>query len=328
MRKYLVTGGAGFIGSRIVKHLLEKDEDVRVLDNFSTGKRGNLGTSLEKIELIEGDIRDPETVKRSMVGVDYVFHEAALSSVLWSVRDPKLTHEVNTGGTLNVLTAARDRGVRKVIYASSAAVYGNGQVLPKREDMKPEPLSPYAVSKLAGERYCEFFSNTYGLNAIVVRYFNVFGPGQDLNTHYSAVIPRFISDMLRGKRPVIYGDGTQSRDFVYVANVVHANMLCCNTDVSFGIFNVACGKSITLLNLVDEISRVLGMEARPVFVEPRGMDVKHSQADIALARSVLAYEPIVTFQEGLSRTINHFAQDYHEGQNPVYCAYSTALRRA
>jgi UDP-glucose 4-epimerase len=328
MHKYLVTGGAGFIGSHIVKHLLDEGQDVRVLDNFSTGRWENLGASLGQIELIEGDIRDLKIVKRSMAGVDYVFHEAALSSVPWSVRDPGLAHEVNTSGTLNILAVARDQGIRKVIYASSAAVYGNSQVLPKREDMRPKPLSPYAVSKLAGERYCELFSCAYGLNTVILRYFNVFGPGQDSTAQYSAVIPKFISDMLRGERPVIYGDGTQSRDFVYVTNVVHANMLCCDANVSFGVFNVACGKRIAIMDLVNEISRVLGIEARPVFVEPRTMDVKHSQADITLARSVLAYEPIVTFQEGLSRTIDYFAQDHYEGQNSVYCAYSTTLRRA
>ncbi len=312
MSKYLVTGGAGFIGSHIVQHLLKKGEDVRVLDNLSSGKRENLKPLLDRIELIEGDIRDSEAVKRAVRGVDYIFHEAALSSVPWSISDPITTNEINVAGTLNVLIAARDQGVKKVVCASSSAVYGNGQVLPKSEGLLPVPLSPYAVSKLAAEHYCEVFSRVYEMNVIALRYFNVFGPGQDPTSQYSAVIPKFITTMLRGGQPVIYGDGTQTRDFIYVANVVRANLLCCDVDIPFGVFNVACGERIAIINLVDEINRVLGMKVRPVFAEPRKGDVKHSQADITLAKNSFAYEPVATFHEGMDETIDYFARNYHE----------------
>ena len=310
MSKYLVTGGAGFIASHIVEEVLRRGETVRVLDNFSTGNRENLKPFLSDIELIEGDIRNLAVVEKAAEGMDYIFHQAALPSVPRSINDPKTTNDVNISGTLNILIAAKNQGIKKVVYASSSSIYGNSQILPKKEDMPPNPLSPYAVSKLAGENYCRVFSNIYGLNVIVLRYFNVFGPKQDPTSQYSAVIPKFITMIFKGEQPTIYGDGTQSRDFTYVANVVHANLLCCNVDIPSGIFNVACGKRITVIDLVTEINRILGTNIKPTFAEPRRGEVKHSQADITKARELLCYEPVVSFQEGLRRTVEYFVQDY------------------
>jgi nucleoside-diphosphate-sugar epimerase len=221
---YLVTGGAGFIGSNIAERLVQQGERVRVLDNFATGKRENIAPWLDRIELIEGDVRDPETVRRAMEGVEYVLHQAALPSVPRSVADPLTTHQVNATGTLNVLLAAREAGVKRLVYASSSSVYGNNPELPKREDMPTNPLSPYAVSKLAGEQYCRTFAQVYGLDTVCLRYFNVFGPRQDPASQYAAVVPKFVTAMLNGGQPVIYGDGTQSRDFTYVENVVEINL--------------------------------------------------------------------------------------------------------
>ena len=307
---YLITGGAGFIGSHIVDEVLRRGEQVRVLDNFSTGRRENLqevefGT--RKAELIEGDIRDLATVQRAMEGVDYVLHQAALPSVQRSVQDPLTTNEVNVTGTLNVLTAARDQQVKRVVVASSSSVYGDSPTLPKHEAMPTAPRSPYAVSKLAAERYALAFNTVYGLPTVALRYFNVFGPRQDPTSQYSAVIPKFITAMLKGEAPTIYGDGLQSRDFTFVANVVNANLLACEREEAVGqVMNVACGERYTLLDLHAEVQRILQVEIAPVFAEVRKGDVKHSLAAIEAARERLGYQPAFGWTEGLRLTVESF----------------------
>lgn len=304
MSLYLVIGGGGFIGSNIVERLVHMEEKVRVLDNFSTGKRENVASWLDCIDLIEGDIRDPEAVRQAIKGVDYVLHQAALPSVPRSVADPLSTHQVNATGTLNVLVAARDAGAKRLVYASSSSVYGNSSELPKREDMPPNPISPYAVSKLAGENYCQAFYQVYGLETVCLRYFNVFGPRQDPASQYAAVVPKFITAMLDGQPLVIYGDGTQSRDFTYVENVVQANLLACQAKgVGGEVFNVACGQRFTLLELVEGLERATGKQAEPEFAPPRTGEVKHSQAAIEKTCGQLQYRPVVRFEEGLRRTV-------------------------
>jgi len=306
MSLYLVTGGAGFIGSHIVDELVRRGESVRVLDNLSTGKRGNLARAWDQIEFIEGSLTDPSTVQRAMQDVDYVLHQGALPSVPRSVADPATSHEVNVTGTINVLIAARDAGVKRLVYAASSSAYGNSPTLPKREEMPTNPLSPYAVSKLAGEHYCRAFCQVYGLETVCLRYFNVFGPRQDPQSQYAAVIPKFIAMMRRDERPTIYGDGSQSRDFTYVANVVQANLLAAAAPQAAGrVMNVACGQRHTLLDLVSALNRLLGTHLEPVFQPDRAGDVKHSLADIAAAKELLGYEVLVPFEEGLGRTAEH-----------------------
>jgi UDP-glucose 4-epimerase len=306
---YLVTGGAGFIGSNIIERLGELGEQVRVLDDFSTGKRENIAPWLDRIELIAGDIRDLETVRRAVTGADYVLHQAALPSVAWSVDDPSRTHDVNATGTLNLLVASRDAGVKRLVYASSCAVYGDGPELPKREDMPTDPISPYAVSKLVGENYCRAFGQVYDLETVCLRYFNVFGPRQDPACQYAAVIPKFITAMLNGEQPVVYGDGLQSRDFVYVGNVVAANLLACHSPGSVGgVFNVACGARFTLLDLLEALEHITGRPAQPRFDLPQPGDVRHSVAAIDKARDWLNYAPRVGFEEGLRQTVDFYAE--------------------
>ncbi len=301
---FLVTGGAGFIGSHLVEGLLERGHDVRVLDNFSTGKRGNLSPFLGDVELIEGDIRSFHIVQQAVRGVEVILHEAALPSVPRSIADPITTNEVNVIGTLNILEAARDLGVRRVVYASSSSVYGNSPELPKREDMTPNPLSPYAVSKLAGENYCKVFSQIYGLSTVILRYFNVFGPRQDPNSQYSAVIPRFIDLIRRGERPTIYGDGEQSRDFTYVANVVEANMLAAEADCESGVvMNCACGTRTSLNQLVNRLFELLDVAMEPIYVPGQRGDVKHSLADVSKAAETIGFSPLVGIEEGLAMTV-------------------------
>lgn len=303
MATYLVTGGAGFIGSNIVEELIKRDECVKVLDNLSTGKRENIEPFMDKIEFIEGDIRNLDIVRKAMAGVDFVLHQAALPSVPRSINDPIATNEVNVNGTLNLLVAAKDAGVKRVIYASSSSIYGSSETLLKREDMPPTPLSPYAASKLAGENYCRIFYQIYGLETVCFRYFNVFGPRQDPTSQYSAVIPKFINAILNGKRPTIYGDGLQSRDFTYVANVVQANLLACEADgVAGDLFNVACGERHTILELVAELNEILEKDVEPIFAEPRKGDVRHSLADINKAQRLLGYNRTHSFRAGLERT--------------------------
>lgn len=306
MALYLVTGGAGFIGSHIVEALLERKDRVRVLDNFSTGKRENLVPFLGRIELIEGDIRSYHTVREAVDGVDYILHQAALPSVPRSVKDPITSNEVNVTGTLNMLDAARDARVQRLIYASSSSIYGDLETLPKTEDMLPKPLSPYAVAKLAGEKYCQVFTRLYGLETVSLRYFNVFGPRQDPHSQYSAVIPKFVNMISSGQPPRIFGDGEQSRDFTYVANVVHANLLACEKgleELPGEVFNIACGKRITINMLIQQINQILGTDISADYTDPRAGDVKHSLANIGKARQFLGYEPAVEFRGGLQKVI-------------------------
>ncbi len=309
--KYLVTGGAGFIGSNIVEELLSRGESVRVLDNFSTGRRENLKEFANDIELIEGDIRSLSTVYRAVDGVDFILHQAALPSVPRSIADPVTTNEVNITGTLNVLIAARDRGVKRVVFASSSSVYGNDPRQPKHEDMRPRPMSPYAISKLAGEVYCNVFTQLYGLDTVILRYFNIFGPRQDPTSQYSAVIPKFIGLMLKNRRPIIYGDGKQTRDFTYVENIVSANLKACESErlPEERIFNCACGNQISLQELVISLNRILGKDLNPIFEDPRPGDVKHSYADVSRAVHHLNYQPAVPFHGGLKRTVEWFSNN-------------------
>ena len=305
--KFLVTGGAGFIGSNIVGELLKRNYEVKVLDNFSTGKRENLKDYGSNIELIEGDIRSYHIVKDAVADVDVILHQAALPSVPRSINDPITSNEVNVTGTLNILEAARKNNVQKIVFASSSSVYGDNPKLPKDESMIPNPLSPYAVSKLSGEKYCNVFTRIYGLKTVALRYFNVFGPRQDPNSQYSAVIPRFITAIMRGESPVIFGDGEQSRDFTFVRNVIEGNILAATTDCKSGIaMNCACHGRITLNELVANINEILGKDVKPIYKEPRAGDIKHSFADIDLAAKNMNYKPLVEFKEGLKITIESF----------------------
>lgn len=305
---YLVTGGAGFIGSNIVKELLRRGEKVRVLDNFATGKRENLlpFNGNPNLEVIEGDLRSFHIVRDAVRGCDYVLHQGALPSVPRSIKDPITSNEVNINGTLHILEAAREFGVKRVVFASSSSVYGNNATLPKVETMPVAPLSPYALTKYAGERYCQVFHALYGVETVALRYFNVFGPNQDPTSQYSAVIPKFIKMIKEGRRPVIYGDGTQSRDFTYVSNNVEANLLACTVpDVAGEVFNIACGERYTLLDLVHTINEILGTRVEPLFEPPRPGDVKHSLADIEKAKRMLGFEVKVKFREGLEKIISN-----------------------
>ena len=309
--KYLITGGAGFIGSNIVKELLKRGEQVRVIDNFATGKRENLFEykSDTNFELIEGDLRSFHIVRNAVKGVDYILHQGALPSVPRSINDPITTNDVNILGTLNILEAAKEFGVIRVVYASSSSVYGNSENLPKVEDMPVSPLSPYALSKYTAERYCQIYYKIYGLETVVLRYFNVFGPNQDPTSQYSAVIPKFIKLMKEDRQPIIYGDGTQSRDFTYVANVVEANILACTAEKAVGeVINIACGERYTLLQLVENINNILGKNIEPLFEKERAGEVKHSLASIKKVKSLLQYSPAVSFYEGLEKTVDFFAK--------------------
>jgi nucleoside-diphosphate-sugar epimerase len=306
MPNYLVTGGAGFIGSHLVHHLVEQGEAVRVLDSFLTGSRENLAGVVDRIELIEGDVRDADACARAVEDMDYVLHQAALPSVPRSIDRPVESSEINALGTARLLDAARTAGVRRFVYAASSSAYGDREAPAKRESHLAMPLSPYAAAKLAGEYFCQAFTRSFGLETVSIRYFNVFGPRQDPDSPYSAVIPLFIKAMLRGGRPTIHGDGKQSRDFTYVDNVVRGNVLAATTakPVAGRTINVACGSSISLLDLVDRINAILGTKIEPAFDAPRAGDVRHSLADIALARELLGYEPTVDFDGGLRRTID------------------------
>jgi UDP-glucose 4-epimerase len=286
---------------------------VRVLDDFSTGKRENIESL--PIELLEGDVRDAGRVRTAVQGMDHVFHLAALASVGRSLRDPLTTHSVNETGTLTVLEASRKAGVRRVVYAASSSAYGNSQAMPKREDAKPAPASPYAVSKLTGEHYCHVYWEAFGLETACVRYFNVFGPRQDPKSEYAAVIPRFIDAALRGGTPVIYGDGTQSRDFTYVANAVEATIAAATAPKAAGeVINVACGERRSLLELVEMLEDFLGDSLQPVFEATRPGDVKHSQAGIEKARELLAYTPQIGFKEGLKETVDWYRKQLALGR--------------
>jgi UDP-glucose 4-epimerase len=306
MALFLVTGGAGFIGSNIVRQLVARGDRVRVFDNLATGRAENLA-DLPDVELVDGDLRDQNAVRGAVEGTDVVLHQGALPSVPRSVRDPMTSHEVNVTGTLNLLIAARDAGIKRVVCASSSSVYGDTPTLPKVETMTPNPQSPYAATKMACELYCSVFNRMFGVEAVALRYFNVFGPRQDPTSQYAAVIPLFMTSIARGEPPRIHGDGTQSRDFTFIDNVVQANLRAAEAPgVGGQAFNVACGQRYTINELVDSINEILGTDVRPEYGEARPGDVKHSLADIDKARRLLGYEPSVSFREGLERTAAWF----------------------
>jgi UDP-glucose 4-epimerase len=303
--RVLVTGGAGFIGSNLVDALLLRGHAVRVLDNFSSGHRRNLAHVEGDIELVEGELRSYERVHHAVRGCEVVFHQGALPSVPRSVQDPLTTSEINVGGTLNVLLNARDEGVRRLVFASSSSIYGDGPGFPRREGAAPMPLAPYAVSKLAAEQYCTVFTTVYGLETVSLRYFNVFGQHQDPGSEYSAVIPRFITAMRDGRSPTIYGTGEQSRDFTHIDNVVAANLLAMDATAASGrVLNIACGVAHSLNDTVEVLNRLLGAEIEPVHAAPRPGDVDRSWADISLAAEVLGYVPAVDFEQGLRLTLD------------------------
>jgi nucleoside-diphosphate-sugar epimerase len=311
--KYLITGGAGFIGSNIAIELLKRGDTVRILDNFATGRRINIETITDKIELIDGDIRDFWTVAEAVAGVDYVLHQAALPSVIRSVNNPLTSNAVNIDGTLNILEASRQAGVRRVVFACSSSVYGESETLPKIETMKPDPLSPYAVTKLTGEHYCRVYYRLYGLETVALRYFNIFGPRQDPGSQYSAVIPKFIKAILSGKKPIVYGDGEQSRDFTYIANAVSANLKACTAPAAPGhSYNVACGERYSLNQLLDMLAEISGKKVTAQFVDPRPGDIKHSLADIEAAKKDLGYAVDFDFKSGLKETFAWFTRIFSE----------------
>lgn len=308
MSKYLVTGGAGFIGSNIVKKLVERGEQVRVLDNYSTGKQENITPFLDKIEFLEGDFTDIGIAKKAVSGVDYVLHQGAIPSVPRSVDDPIKTNNANILGTLTMLIVSRDAGVKRFVYAASSSAYGDSPVMPKVETMPVAPKSPYAIQKLTGEQYCQNFYTLYGLETVCLRYFNVFGPNQDPTSVYSAVIPLFIKKMLAGESPIIYGDGETSRDFTYVDNNVDAVLRACvaSKECAGEVINIACGYEISLNQLIEKINTELGMSITPVYNDERKGDVKHSLGDISKAERLLGYTPSVSFEEGLKKTIEFY----------------------
>ncbi len=308
--RYLVTGGAGFIGSHIAERLLEEGHGVRILDNFSTGRRENIEPFARRfgdgIEILEGDVAELEDCRRAVDGIGYLIHQAALASVPRSLADPVATHRANATGTLNLLVAAREAGIRRFVYAGSSSVYGDSEKLPKDETMCPKPLSPYALSKLSGEEHLRLFGLNFGMETVTLRYFNVFGARQDPDSPYSAVIPRFVSRLLAGQAPVIYGDGQQSRDFTFVGNVVDANLAACRVEGVSGVYNIACSERTTLLELLERIQTILGTHIAPTHEPARAGDVRHSVADISKARSKLGFEPKVALAEGLISTVAYF----------------------
>ena len=316
MSKVLVTGGAGFIGSNLSEALLKRGQRVRVLDNFSTGKRENLEFQHRRasLEILEGDIRDLRVCQRAMDGIEMVFHQAALPFVEQSVEDPLTAHAVNVEGTVHLLAAARDARVKRFVYASSCAIYGDDPSLPKREEMVPNPLSPYALHKQVGEDYGRLFYRLYGLETISLRYFNVFGPRQDPNSIYSAVIPRFIDAMIGGRPPVVFGDGEQSRDFVFIGDVVHANLLAMAARRVRGeTVNIASGRRTSLNQLLTILGTILGGGVSPVYQRPRKGDIRHSSADIQKARRLLKYQPKTDLVKGLKETVRYFRSHVREG---------------
>jgi len=304
---YLVTGGAGFIGSHIVERLVRQNHRVRVLDNFITGRPENLAPFEGRIELIIGDMADLEVCRRSCEGVDTVFHVGALPSVPKSVADPLTSHRCNVEATFNILVASRDAHVRRVIYSASSSAYGETPTLPKIESILPSPLSPYAVQKLAGEYYCAAFSRCYDLQTISLRYFNVFGPRQDPTSQYAAAIPAFVTAILADRAPVVYGDGEQTRDFTYIENVVHANLLAAQApEVRGEAVNIACGERISVNAIIKSINTLLGKNVKPAYVDPRPGDIRHSWADITLASRLIGYRPLIAFSDGLQRAIEWY----------------------
>ena len=309
MAVYAVTGGGGFIGSHIVEELVRRNETVRIIDNFSTGKRENI-KPFQRAELFETDISESPNLAQILKGVDYVIHQAAIPSVPKSIIDPLKSHQANVNGTLQLLIAARDAGVERVVYASSSSLYGDSPTLPKHEAMMPNPLSPYGAQKLFAEMYCQVFTKAYGLETVSLRYFNVFGPRQDATSQYSGVLALFIPAVLEGRRPTIHGDGEQSRDFTYVKNVVEANLLACKAaGVAGQVFNVACGDRITVNSMLQQINQITGKDIAPVYGDSRSGDIKHSQADITKAKNLLGYQPKISFAEGLQHTIEWYREN-------------------
>jgi len=314
MAHYLVTGGAGFIGSHLSEELVRRGERVRVVDSLITGKRTNL-SHLPDVEFMEGDLADFDVAARAVRGVDYVLHQAAIPSVPRSVEDPLTSNRANIDASLNVLVAARDAGVRRLVYAASSSAYGNAPTLPKVETMTPAPLSPYALQKLVGEQYCQLFTRLYGLETVSIRYFNVFGPRQDPSSPYSGVISLFITALCEERRPTIYGDGGQTRDFTYVANVVDGVLRACHAPEASGeVINVATGGRVSLKQLFAEVKSLVGASVEPTHADPRAGDVRDSQADIDKARRLLGYTPIVGFEEGLGRTVAWYREAVNAGR--------------
>lgn len=308
MATYLITGIAGFIGSALARAALDRGDHVRGIDNFSTGRRENITEILGDIDFREADLLELPAMRDACTGVDYVLHQAAIPSVPKSVADPLGSNRANVDGTLNILVAARDARVKRVVYAASSSAYGDQPTLPKHESMTPDPISPYAVAKLAGEMYMKSFYRCYGLETVCLRYFNIFGPRQDPNSPYSAVLARFITLMLQGEQPLIHGDGEQSRDFTYIDNCVQANLKACVApSAACGrVFNVACGSQVTLNQTYRLLQQLTGYSGSPAYGESRAGDIKHSFADIGAARQMLGYDPAVTFEEGLRRTVDHY----------------------
>jgi len=303
MAHYLVTGGAGFIGSHLCEELIRRGERVRVVDSLITGKRENLA-HLPQVEFLQGDLADIDVARRAVQGIEYVLHQAAIPSVPRSVEDPVTSNRANIDASLSVLVAARDAGVRRVVYAGSSSAYGNSETLPKVETMPTAPLSPYALQKLVAEQYCQMFTSLYGFETVTIRYFNVFGPRQDPSSPYSGVISLFISALCEDRRPTIYGDGEQTRDFTYVANVVDGVLRACHAPGASGeIINVATGGRISLKQLFEVVKRKVGSQLEPIYSEPRAGDVRDSQADIGKAERLLGYTPSVSFDDGLGRTV-------------------------
>lgn len=310
MSVYLITGIGGFIGSSIARAILKRGGQVRGVDNFSTGRRENIGEILDRIDFREADILDLDAMHQACSGVDYVFHEAAIPSVPKSVLDPLGSNRANVDGTVNVLVAARDAKVKRVIYAASSSAYGDTPTLPKHEGMKPDPISPYAVAKLASEQYMISFYRCYGLETVCLRYFNIFGPRQDPSSPYSGVLAKFITQMLRGEQPTIFGDGEQSRDFTYIDNAVEANLLACTAPSSAAgqVFNVATGRRITLNETVEALQKLTNYSGGAKHGPERGGDIKHSLADISKAAAGIGYKPVVDFEDGLARTVEWYRE--------------------
>lgn len=307
---YLVTGGAGFIGSHIAAALVERGDRVRVLDNLITGRRENLSQIADKIEFIEGDIRDYATTLRAAEGARVIFHQAAVPSVPRSVAEPALNHDINANGTFNVLMAAREAGARRVVYAASSSAYGDTETLPKHEEMPPNPLSPYAAAKLFGEYYCQVFTQVYNLETVSLRYFNVFGPRQDPSSPYSGVISKFITTLLEGEAPVIYGDGEQSRDFTYIDNVVDANLRAAESGEAIGqVINLGVGESVTINQLLAELQKIIGSNLSARYEETRAGDIRHSLAAISRAKDLIGYHPLIGLAEGLKRTVTWYQEN-------------------
>jgi nucleoside-diphosphate-sugar epimerase len=304
MASYLITGGAGFIGSHLTEELARRGHRVRVADSLITGKRRNLD-HVPNVEFLEGDLADLAFARQAVHGMDYVLHQAAIPSVPRSVSDPIASNRANIGASLNVLVAARDAGVTRVVHAGSSSAYGNTATLPKHEEMPAQPLSPYALQKYVAEQYCQMFTRLYGLETVTIRYFNVFGPRQDPGSPYSGVISLFSTALLEGRQPTIYGDGEQTRDFTYVANVVDGVLRACEAkDAAGEVINVATGGRVSLNQLLDVMNTIVGTSLRPIYKEARKGDVMHSQADISKAKRLLGYTPIVTFEEGLRHTLD------------------------